>query len=200
VSTFLIIDTASAEFALALAVDGAVVRESARDAGQDHSRLLLVAIDDLLGSDAPALDAVVVIRGPGSYAGVRVGLATAAGIAMARGLPVIGVGTLEAVAAVAGRGEWLVIHPAGRGTFAVQPARSGHLTGPMLPASGEELSGTRLAGEDAGSRGGLEVRSADRCRAAARLALDRPSEASATPPEALYLREPGITVSRKKAV
>jgi len=200
VSTFLIIDTASAEFALALAVDGGVVREAAREAGQDHSRLLLAVIDELLGGDAPALDAVVVVRGPGSYAGVRMGLATAAGIALARGLPIIGVGTLEAVAAAAGPGDWLAIHPAGRGTFAVQPAHDGRLTGQMLPVPGEDLSGTQLAGEGAGSRGGREVRPADRCRAAARIALDRLGQAPATAPEALYLREPGITVSRKKAV
>jgi tRNA threonylcarbamoyladenosine biosynthesis protein TsaB len=72
-----------------------------QDAAGSHARLLLPAIDRLL-SDAelkPAqLDALVVSIGPGSFTGLRVGLATALGIRTITGLPLVVVPTLEGMA------------------------------------------------------------------------------------------------------
>ena len=62
-STVLAIDTASAELALALAIDGECVGSFATPAGHDHSRLLIPAIDAILGSRRAALTGVVVVHG-----------------------------------------------------------------------------------------------------------------------------------------
>jgi tRNA threonylcarbamoyladenosine biosynthesis protein TsaB len=62
---------------------------------------MIVAVLEDAGIGFPALDAVAVTIGPGSYTGIRVGLAAAKGIALARGIPLIGVTTLEAVARAA---------------------------------------------------------------------------------------------------
>ena len=83
--------------------------------------MLLPAIDDLLarhGIDRSGIDAVACGRGPGSFTGVRICIATAKGIASALGAPLIGVSTLDAVAwqlqKGGARGEALVVADAMR--------------------------------------------------------------------------------------
>jgi tRNA threonylcarbamoyladenosine biosynthesis protein TsaB len=198
VTAILAIDTASQSFAVAFLRDGVVLRSVEQDAAADHSRLLLQAIARVL--DGESADVIAVVRGPGSYAGVRVGLATAAGLALARGLRIIGIGTLEAVAAAAGPGHWTAIQPAGRGMFAAQRFANGAPESEMWSAPAAELgTGPHLAGEGAGALGGREVSVASRCAAAGRLAASRLATARSDAPQALYLREPNITPPRKAA-
>lgn len=192
-SAILAIDTASADFALALAVDGEIRDAFARPALQDHSKLLLGAIDQMLGELRTVLGGIVAVRGPGSYAGLRVGIATAEGLALARGIPIVGVATLEAVAAAAGAGRHTVIHPAGRGEFAAQDAIEGALEGEPRIATPAELAGLALAGEGAGAFGGREVTSEARCRAALQLGAPLIAAGASGGIEAFYLREPSIT-------
>lgn len=69
-----------------------------------HSERILGMLDTLFeqtGSDLSAMDALVFGRGPGSFTGVRVGVAVAQGIAFAQDLPVVPVSTLAAVAQAA---------------------------------------------------------------------------------------------------
>jgi len=66
---------------------------------------LLPAVEAMLRDAEMGLgdiDAIAVSRGPGGFTGLRVGIVTAAAWAWSRGIPVVGVGTLEALAAVAG--------------------------------------------------------------------------------------------------
>ena len=193
-STILGIDTASTDFALAVAEHGVVVRSLVRDGAQDHSRLLLAAISELL--DGKQIDGIVVVRGPGSYAGLRVGLATAQGLALARNVPITGVGTMEAAFAASSLREATVIHPAGRGNFAAQQFRDGTATGDLWAAPGDELRGRVLAGEGAGALGGVEVLPEARCRAALSLGLAHLPAGHEQELEAVYLREPNITTPR----
>jgi len=196
VNTVLAVDTASATIALALSVDGRVTAASVADGAQDHSRLLLPAIRDLLQGRLDELTAIVAVRGPGSYAGLRVGIATARALALARGIPAFGVPTLEAVAAAAGPGDFTAVHPAGRGTFAAQAYSGGNAAGPLYSAPAADLAGLTLAGEGASALGGREVTPADRCRAALESVLPR-LDGPPGPLEALYLREPTISLPRR---
>lgn len=98
----LAIDTATRLLSLAVH-DGAQVRaEQTWQAPNNHTEILAPALLALFGHAGVTPDdltALAVVRGPGSYAGVRIGVAMAKGLAAARGLPLVGVSTLEALAA-----------------------------------------------------------------------------------------------------
>jgi tRNA threonylcarbamoyl adenosine modification protein YeaZ len=74
------------------------------DIGKGHAERLIGVIESALGRAGLAyadLDRIGVSIGPGSFTGVRVGVATARGLALALGIPAVGVNTLEALAAEA---------------------------------------------------------------------------------------------------
>ncbi len=100
------IDTATGNASLALH-DGFQVRaEHTWESPRRHTVELLprlVAALEQLGLGTEHLSGVAVTRGPGSFTGLRVGLAVAKGLALARGLPLVGVPTLDVVAAAQGR-------------------------------------------------------------------------------------------------
>ncbi|MBI5946700.1 MAG: tRNA (adenosine(37)-N6)-threonylcarbamoyltransferase complex dimerization subunit type 1 TsaB [Chloroflexi bacterium] len=196
-STILCIDTASSRFALAVARDGQIVAASEEDGAQDHSRLLLASIDRVLGGDRRSPAEILVVRGPGSYAGLRVGIATARGLGLALGIPVTGIGTMEAVAAAADPGRFTVIHPAGRGDYAAQGFESGRAVGALRTITAAEMPGGTV-GEGAAAFGGREVSPGERCRAALEWRLGSGGSGDGAPVEALYLREPNITLPRRK--
>ena len=97
----LALDAALARCAAAVVVDGEVLAARQTAATQGHAALLPVMARDVLaeaGIDAASLDLVAVTVGPGSFTGIRAGLALAHGIALAAGVPVIGVTVGEALA------------------------------------------------------------------------------------------------------
>src|SRR5690606_32394170 len=139
------------------------------------SRRLLTMLDELVGGRRQEIGAIVAVRGPGNYSGLRVGLAPARGLSLSLGVPLLGVETLLAVAHAAGlEGEWLAIHPAGRREFAVQPFVGPEPAGDLHPAPADELPDLPLAGEGAGELGGVEVDPEARVRAALALAAKAP--------------------------
>lgn len=105
----LAVDTTTADGSVALADGDFVVGEVRLGRQQTHSRTLLPAIEFLLGSMAwlPGdVDAWAVASGPGSFTGLRVGISTIQGLALASGRPCIGVSALDALAArVAGTAD-----------------------------------------------------------------------------------------------
>lgn len=75
------------------------IRETPRS--YSHSEVIAVFVDECLkeiGISAKDLDAVSISRGPGSYTALRIGAATAKGICFAVDIPLMSVGTLEALA------------------------------------------------------------------------------------------------------
>ena len=85
----------------ALARDGHLVAQSYQCLGLTHSRTLLPMTEDLLKNCDVRLtdiDAVAVAHGPGSFTGVRIGVATAKGLCWGADKPCVGVSTLEAMA------------------------------------------------------------------------------------------------------
>ncbi|MBN1180034.1 MAG: tRNA (adenosine(37)-N6)-threonylcarbamoyltransferase complex dimerization subunit type 1 TsaB [Anaerolineae bacterium] len=118
------IDTATRVASLALH-DGARLRwEMTWEAGWQHTVHLaprLVGAMEDLGVDASALTGIAVTTGPGSFTGLRVGLAAAKGLALANAIPLVGVPTLDVVAAGQGRDErpLAAVLQAGRGRICV---------------------------------------------------------------------------------
>jgi tRNA threonylcarbamoyladenosine biosynthesis protein TsaB len=85
---------------VALWIDGEIAGVEER-AGHSHSERVLPMLERLAaaaGIAIPALDAVAFGAGPGSFTGLRIACGVAQGLAFARGLPVIGISTLEAMA------------------------------------------------------------------------------------------------------
>src|SRR5262245_63665484 len=94
--TILAIDTATSRVVVARGrSDGTLVDQASWDAGYRHGEALLPAIERLLApvGGRVALSAVVVGTGPGAFTGLRVGIATAKGIAHGLGCPIVGVPT-----------------------------------------------------------------------------------------------------------
>ncbi|MBL8385554.1 MAG: tRNA (adenosine(37)-N6)-threonylcarbamoyltransferase complex dimerization subunit type 1 TsaB [Burkholderiales bacterium] len=91
----------STEFCSCALWAGGEADEAVERAGQRHSSLLLPMAQRLLahhGTRMDALDAIAFGAGPGSFTGLRIACSVAQGIAFARGLPVLPVSTLEALA------------------------------------------------------------------------------------------------------
>jgi tRNA threonylcarbamoyladenosine biosynthesis protein TsaB len=104
----LCIDTAGAVGRVGFALDGAMVAELTNPLPMEHAAFLQPAVDVLakqLGIDLSTIAAVAVSNGPGSYTGLRVGLASAKGICFALGKPMITLNTLKIMAKTASHAE-----------------------------------------------------------------------------------------------
>jgi tRNA threonylcarbamoyladenosine biosynthesis protein TsaB len=119
----LALTTSGPEGGVGLATAGGDLVGLAAVSGRSRGRDLAPAIRDLLAGAgaAPAdLSRIVVDVGPGSFTGVRVGVATAKGLAFALSLPVVAVVSLDVLAAAAGAAEdddVVALRDAGRGTY-----------------------------------------------------------------------------------
>ena len=94
-------ETSAKAASVALLQDGNLLGEYMQNSGQTHSRTIMQMAQDLLRNcdlSAKDVDAAACAAGPGSFTGVRIGLAAAKGFAWGREIPLIGVSTLEAMA------------------------------------------------------------------------------------------------------
>ena len=97
----LAIETATRRGSWALAEDAEVVASAEGPGEQSHAERLPAALIELLAARGLTLsdvDAFAVATGPGSFTGLRIGIATAQGLAMATGRQVIAIPTLDAIA------------------------------------------------------------------------------------------------------
>jgi tRNA threonylcarbamoyladenosine biosynthesis protein TsaB len=100
-SLILNIETATGVCSVALARDGQLIGRIESNTKNSHSSVLTVFMDEIVktaGIALSELDAVAVSEGPGSYTGLRIGVASAKGLCYALGKPLIGVRTLQAMA------------------------------------------------------------------------------------------------------
>ncbi len=105
----LALDTATRHPTLALVgADGGIVGERQWQSEHRHGEQLLQQLDDLLaaaGATPSDLGGVIVAIGPGSFTGLRIGLATAKTIAYSLAIPIVGVSTTQALALAAVGGD-----------------------------------------------------------------------------------------------
>ena len=94
-------ETSAKAASVALMKEGKLLGESYQNTGLTHSQTLMVMARDLLttcGYTPQQVEAVAVAAGPGSFTGIRIGVAAAKGFAWGGGIPCYGVSTLEAMA------------------------------------------------------------------------------------------------------
>lgn len=116
----LAIDTSNPVLSLAVVDESRVLGEWMSNLNKNHSVGLMDGISHLLDQvnlSPDELDLIAVAKGPGSYTGVRIGVATAKSMAWSLGIPIVGVSSLHAVAAQAAffRGGIVPLFDARRG-------------------------------------------------------------------------------------
>lgn len=97
----LALESSATACSAALCRDGALLAQSFQCSGLTHSRTLLPMVDDLLkncGQSLDNVDVIAVAAGPGSFTGLRIGVATAKGLAWAQDKPCAPCSTLESMA------------------------------------------------------------------------------------------------------
>ncbi|MBE6915634.1 MAG: tRNA (adenosine(37)-N6)-threonylcarbamoyltransferase complex dimerization subunit type 1 TsaB [Ruminococcaceae bacterium] len=97
----LAIESSAKTASVAITEDGVLLGEMFQNRGLTHSKTILPMIDSLLsgiGMKMNEMEAIAVSNGPGSFTGLRIGVAAAKGLALARDIPCVGVSTLEAAA------------------------------------------------------------------------------------------------------
>jgi tRNA threonylcarbamoyladenosine biosynthesis protein TsaB len=220
----LAIETSTPASSVALADGRDIVASAARVDRVGHSSFLVPAIDfcfDQVGWTPEELDAVVVDIGPGLYTGIRVGIATAQGLAAAIGVPLLTAVSLDAIAlrAVTGRRHiWAVVdvrrgelavasyHPVPGGVVkdAVPEVMSGEELRAALESDPEEVllvGDTGAIGEDSlrglhrMKKGGPRYPQAEALIEATAAALDADEIPHPDEVRPLYLREPDVQIN-----
>lgn len=105
-------ETSAKAGSVALYEEGKLLGEFYQNTGLTHSQTVMVMAEELLkscGKTVRDLTGVAVAAGPGSFTGVRIGVAAAKGLAWGGELPLYGVSTLEAMALQLGVYEGLVV-------------------------------------------------------------------------------------------
>ena len=98
------IETGTDICSVALANDGELMALRESDEGRDHAMTVALCVDELLretGVQPADLDAIAVGKGPGSYTGLRIGVSFAKGMCYALNIPLISIGSLDALTEVA---------------------------------------------------------------------------------------------------
>ncbi len=192
----LVIETATAACSVALlGGDGAVLDARHELVGRGHAERLLPMIEALLAGRRPG--AILVDCGPGSFTGVRVGLAAAHGLAIGWQVPLAGYSSLALIAAASGERDLAVALPGGHGELFVQ-SYGGDPIGPLdaLASLDPTAAARRIRAELVLGRGAealVAARGRGRWADASPRAADAaalPPALAALPPRPIYGRAP----------
>jgi tRNA threonylcarbamoyladenosine biosynthesis protein TsaB len=198
----LVIETATPACSVALIDGETLIEERHEIVGRGHAERLVPMIGELLGGLRP--EAVLVDCGPGSFTGIRVGLAAAQGLRIGWGVPIAGFSSLAAIAAAAGGGDEIAVALlGGHGqlfvqTFGEAPMRP---LDPLRSLPPDEAAAAVRTRRVAGS--GAEALVAARGEGEAVEALPRAADARLLPlslrtlaPRPIYGRAPDATPAR----
>lgn len=193
----------------ALVRDGVVIAALAEPMNQGHDARLAPVVERLMTEAGVAfaeLGRVAIVVGPGSFTGVRVGVAFARGLSLSLDIPAVGVTSLEAISGMPREGSVLGLLPAKRRpphrTWWGQLIDGGRGRAEPFEAGEGELAGL-VAGMDAVCGGladlpdlGTRQISGAPSAAAAALFAARLAEGDLPPPRPVYVREPDATPMR----
>lgn len=192
----LVIDSATAACSAALIGDDGGAIDARHDVvGRGHAERLMPMIADLLDGRRP--DAILVDCGPGSFTGVRVGLAAAHGLAIGWAVPLAGYSAMALLAAASGAAPVAVALQGGHGELFVQSYGGDPIAPLDALRSLDPASAAAAIGVDLVIGSGAEALVAARGRGEWRDALPRAADAvllppalRALPPRPIYGRAP----------
>jgi len=192
----LAIDTSAAQCAVALlgAGDPVVERRAMQRGHAEHLFPMIESALERAGIGYQGVRRIAVCTGPGSFTGVRIGVAAARGIALGRGIPVIGISRFEALAVevggpvaicLAGRGGTVYLQVFGADDA---PLAAPEMTTEAGLAAAIPPGCTRFAGDAAHLMAGDSAQLPDGLPDPAVIALLSVGREGAAPPAPLYLR------------
>ena len=189
------IETSGGRCAVAL-VDGERIVRRVREMERGHAEALFPLIDEALAAAGAVyrdLSRIGVCTGPGSFTGIRVGIAAARGLALGLGVPAVGISRLEALAteAAPGRPTCVRVRGPGGAAYVQDFDADGRADGPprLVGADWAAPAGRALVGPGGTLPGALPDPAA-----IARLAAGRPPGERPAP---LYLRDAGAAPPRE---
>ncbi len=208
ISAILALELSTPTGRLAVLREGDILHGSAFTSDRSHNSKLYAPLAEALEAATDELDLIVVGTGPGSYTGVRIAIAAAHGVALSRGVPVIG---LPSLATVSEEAEYFVIGDARRGLFYTAHVSNGRLEGALelheaaaLEAWNERHAAMPRFTMDATVPLGLAgvLLAAPQpvllARQAARLSQEEIHSLASQELEPLYITEAFITTAKKK--
>jgi len=203
----LAIESSAPRGSLALWRDGQLVDVRDFQSERAHNSVLFAPLDVLL-QQAEELELIVCGTGPGSYSGVRVGIATAIGVSLARGAPLIGMPSVCALSHAQGLDRYAVCGDARRGSWWWSVVENGRLTLPPVVGTLDETAAAAAAWT--GHIFTVDAVSPPCCAAtptipkaeilaaaAAGFSKSAVARLAAQPVEPIYLSAPFVTVSKQ---
>ena len=145
---YLAFDTSAEYLSVVALVNGKYETAFFPDSGVRHSEMLMPAVDDVLkklGSSVEDIDVFCTVTGPGSFTGIRIGVATAKGLADATGKKILGVTSFDTLAYNVKCGKVLAVIDANHGNYYVCGYDDGAIEYPAKFVDNEVIEG--LIGE-----------------------------------------------------
>lgn len=210
----LAIESSTARGSLALTDDGKVIVEEGFYSERGHNTAIFGPLERILEGNREGIGRIVVGTGPGSYSGVRVGIAVANALGLTFKIPVVGIPSLLAPAALEAA-DYSVIGDARRRSWFLATVRGRSLSGEIQILEAGEFEARLAALFDAGEvlvtfdeeapefggRAGILTDSPCATRLADRVGemkRERLEALAGEPLQPVYLRAPFITTPKKK--
>ena len=131
----LALESSATSCSAALVRDGVLAAQNYQNSGLTHSRTLMPMVEDMLrnsGNSLNEVDVIAVAAGPGSFTGLRIGVATAKGLAWGKGKACAPCSTLESMA-------WPLAHMEGKLIVCAMDARRKQVYNALFQTDGEKL-------------------------------------------------------------